>query len=384
VDLTPARTSQETTGGNSSTEPGTTIWRRPHFVRFAGPAKAPRTWKAAVADYCRGREADLVTPSYRKRTRATLEKVGEALEEAGLSCTPRNFGIRQADFVTRQLWPTASDRGPGFAGSTIRFRCFILNRFLSFYGGERTVGPAIRISHLQSLRRSSSFQRRALSQAEARNLLRAARRLGPFQGMMVALELSMGLRRSEVLRLKVENISREPASILGKGILGGRWREVPRSGLVVSLLPSVLEHRARVIQAAKGPDPGFLICHVIGGRTSPYSPSWTDTQCMVPAFKKAKLALPGNLHHALRRTFGRTLWQRGVPIETVGSLLGHQLLATTLLYLALDVEDKRLAVDALNGVFTMGGKLANNRIHRERGTGPTRLLGLRDSWQAGH
>lgn len=48
--------------------------------------------------------------------------------------------------------------------------------------------------------------------------------------------------------------------------------------------------------------------------------------------------------HTLRRTFGRNLWLRGIPIETIAELMGHSSTDTTRLYLGLNISDMRKAI----------------------------------------
>ncbi|MFH1578934.1 MAG: site-specific integrase, partial [Thermoplasmatota archaeon] len=48
--------------------------------------------------------------------------------------------------------------------------------------------------------------------------------------------------------------------------------------------------------------------------------------------------------HTLRRTFGRNLWLRGIPIETIAELMGHASTDMTRLYLGLNITDMRKAI----------------------------------------
>jgi len=48
--------------------------------------------------------------------------------------------------------------------------------------------------------------------------------------------------------------------------------------------------------------------------------------------------------HTLRRTFGRNLWLRGIPIETISELMGHASTDMTRLYLGLNLSDMRKAI----------------------------------------
>ena len=55
-----------------------------------------------------------------------------------------------------------------------------------------------------------------------------------------------------------------------------------------------------------------------------------------------------NLNHALRRTFGRTLWSKGAPLEVISDLLGLQDPKTTIRYLALRNDDMVSAMRVLD------------------------------------
>lgn len=49
-------------------------------------------------------------------------------------------------------------------------------------------------------------------------------------------------------------------------------------------------------------------------------------------------------NHTLRRTFGRTLYRAGIPIETISKLYGHDDPRTTIRYLGIDLDDMRSAL----------------------------------------
>jgi site-specific recombinase XerD len=72
---------------------------------------------------------------------------------------------------------------------------------------------------------------------------------------------------------------------------------------------------------------------------------------MAPVFRDAGVSAPGNLNHALRSTFGKTLWRNGVPIEKVSELMGHEDTRTTPRYLALSQDDMADAMRVLNRVL---------------------------------
>lgn len=52
-------------------------------------------------------------------------------------------------------------------------------------------------------------------------------------------------------------------------------------------------------------------------------------------------------NHTLRRTFGRTMFQAGVKLETIAKLMGHESTATTIDYLGLNMDDMSVAMLAM-------------------------------------
>ena len=51
--------------------------------------------------------------------------------------------------------------------------------------------------------------------------------------------------------------------------------------------------------------------------------------------------------HTLRRTYGRTLWKAGVPLETIKELMGHSSIETTIRYLGVRMDDMDDAMEKL-------------------------------------
>ena len=50
-------------------------------------------------------------------------------------------------------------------------------------------------------------------------------------------------------------------------------------------------------------------------------------------------------NHTLRRTFGRTMYHAGAPVESIGKILGHEGTTTTLQYLGINLDDMQSAMD---------------------------------------
>ena len=314
-----------------------------------------QAWDRCVEQYCRRRADEFTTLGYKRRTRTLLLKAGVALEARGLACHPSKFGLRQTRLIGNVLWPNVAPDRKGLASSTRRQWLSILNQFLMEYRPPVAFDYVTPFPGGLSDVRDRVVPRVALTRGQARRVLYEARRLGPIPYGIVAFELTMGLRRSEVLRLRVDQVNHRIINLLGKGWRGGKWREVPRSKLVEEALPELLRVRQKAVEGYTGEDTGHLFCHIWHKKMRPYSINWVDTMCMRPAFRAAGVNTPGNLNHSLRRTFGRTLWEEGVPIELISQLLGHERNITSMLYLSIDLKDKSRAMARVNRVFSTPG-----------------------------
>lgn len=333
-------------------------------------------WRRRVLAYCKSREIEPITDAWKKQIRRTLLRAGEELDRAGLVCNPRFFGQEQVNFLFGKVWFPKTKVGTGYADTTRSFYWIAISEFL------RRSGCTSRLYGKVFPRSAPQSPRQALTLPQARRVLKAARRRGWAARALVTFELSMGLRRKEVIGLSVGDVSPELTAFIGKGRNGGKRRELPTSEPVRKLLPRLLKKREkRLRKHGLQSETGPLLCHVRDGVVKGYSLSWAD-RTMRRIFDDVGVKQKGNLHHALRRTFGRLLWERGVPTDAVGDLLGHRSLETTRKYLALNIEDLRAAVSVLD--TTLSGSRGPIRIEPgrrwlEHVEPPDSLAGIRAS-----
>ena len=100
--------------------------------------------------------------------------------------------------------------------------------------------------------------------------------------------------------------------------------------------------------------------------------SWRVERILASALETQSARRASYLHHALRRTCGRTAWKNGVPIETVSRVLGHADGRRTMRYLAIDQDTTAQPLELLGRV------LRGTRIAEERGVrGPRRARSRR-------
>jgi site-specific recombinase XerD len=142
----------------------------------------------------------------------------------------------------------------------------------------------------------------------------------------------LGLRRSEVLNLEVEDVRLLDNVIIVRAAKGDKDRVLP-------LPPDLKDDLA-----------GF-----IGERTSGYLLLGRDgTQWKVSAFNRAfrrhlrTCGMDGHgiTPHTLRHTFATHLVAAGVPITIVGELLGHADIQSTMVYVHADMSSFRNAIAA--------------------------------------
>ena len=305
--------------------------------------EAARGWKEQVERYVEKRSRESLSSRHLRETRRVLTRTGELLEGEGLLCHPSRFGDQHLDFLLNGPWHPPSETAGGLSPRTRLYNVCVLNGFLKEHGNLLVERRRLRFPE------SPVRPRKALDPDQAQRLLEAASRRGIVPHAFVAFEMLMGLRRSEVLRISLADLGDEALKVHGKGRAGGKTRWVPYHSEVRRILPDLLAHRAEVMEGFRGGDPGRLFVHrTKSGTVRTWGLWYVDERLMRPVFEDAGIRMPWNLNHALRRTFGRTLWTKGVPLEVISDLLGHQDTKTTIRYLALRNDDMVSAMRVLD------------------------------------
>jgi integrase/recombinase XerD len=184
-----------------------------------------------------------------------------------------------------------------------------------------------------------------LTPAQAMQALELAEGL---ERMVIHLELELGLRRVEVIRMKVSGIKLGRLDVLGKGRQGGKPRTLAYHPHTIAELNHYHIIREGEINKARAKNPAVavpdaLLIYERGGELRPYQRTAIDKLVQNVA-KKLGVKFT---NHTLRRTYGRMLWLAGVPLETIMDLLGHSDTKTTILYLGLNMDDKADAMTKL-------------------------------------
>ena len=188
-----------------------------------------------------------------------------------------------------------------------------------------------------------------LTADQARALLEADKT--PLQEIVIHLELCLGLRHVEVIRLKVRDIddNDQVLQVWGKGPEGGKPRLIPYARDTAEAIKAWRGKRDELadIGRARYPvsfeDPGTFIVWSKAGRLYSYSEQGYGLDKVVTLPLSEALGFHFS-NHTLRRTFGRALFRANVPVPTIAAILGHESTDVTLRYIGVNLDDMRGAM----------------------------------------
>jgi len=258
-----------------------------------------------------------------------LRNMLRALWQNGYDANPRRIGQTEVDYLT----------GVHYAGrsqSYIAHNLSMLKQFLKWAGNKQI--EAIRWPVRTWARPNADW----LDDDVAMVAKSAA---AGIERILAHLELDLGLRRIEVLRLHVSDFRSGRLSsvhVLGKGRHGGKPRDLHWHPDTPAELEGYLKIRDAVVAKARAKDPsaedpGNLLVYERGGRILAYKKTALDN------FVKRLARRVGTdfSHHTLRRTCGRMMSRAEVSIENIAAVFGHTDTKMTMRYLGLDLEDQR-------------------------------------------
>jgi integrase len=314
-------------------------------------ARAKGSWNAHVLSFLHDKRAkDPVGESWLKRMRWELNRLPTLLSRVGYPArlrSPRDVSAEHIHALRSGLpWES-----PTFA---IHFQA--LRQFLRW--GRNPIALDKSLWRLPSVAPS---RRRWLTRDQLVALYAGARGI---EKVLIALEGFNGLRRVEVLRLRVKDVMEEEGClrVLGKGRHGGKWRNIPMQEEVRRVLRSQIRGRAA------------------DDRVVPYSSTGAD-QILFRAAERAGFPERGIRvsHHDLRRTFGRLANASGMNLVSLQGLFGHASPELSAHYIGLDLDELKVALDRLGSFLgplkrtPIGGSLEPPVLDR----GPRLRLGRR-------
>ncbi len=181
----------------------------------------------------------------------------------------------------------------------------------------RTFNMEDRIVKLPTLKRSNKLPV-VLNQSECRKLFKAGRILK--HRVLLSLIYSAGLRNKEVRNLKLADIDFERKTIHIRQTKYNKDRYIPLSDkIAIGLKKYILAYNPKVY---------LFNGKSIGSPLSARGVQWTLRQTLKRTNINKEVTV-----HTLRHSYATHLLEFGVDVHTVSKLLGHELLATTLIYL---------------------------------------------------
>jgi site-specific recombinase XerD len=165
-----------------------------------------------------------------------------------------------------------------------------------------------------------------LSQEEVARLIDSA--LTPFHRMILMTLYATGVRREELVRLKISDVDSERMIIRVQGGKGRKDRDVMLSPVLLTALRDYW--RGLRPKPSRWLFPGGT-CHSGDGHIS----TGTVWNACDQAAKRAGLKHKGLHPHSLRHCFATHLLEAGADLRTIQLLLGHHDLKETSLYLHL-------------------------------------------------
>lgn len=187
-----------------------------------------------------------------------------------------------------------------------------------------------------------------LTQAEAVALLKADK--SPIQAIVIHLELCLGMRRVEVVRLRAADVHSDEGYLIvnGKGPQGGKPRTIPYASGTLSVMNLAMRRRNEQIREALARNPiqtvpDNLIIWSKGGKLHAYSEEGYGIDKVVCEPLSEKMGFSFS-NHTLRRTFGRMMYRAGVEPATIAKILGHESTEVTLRYIGVDLDDMKNAM----------------------------------------
>lgn len=157
--------------------------------------------------------------------------------------------------------------------------------------------------------------------------------------LVIEILYSCGLRRSELMNLKINDldISRQLMKVKGKG---NKERYLPVSQQLLSRIQMYLRLRARAIEDVGSVDHTYVF---MTDKGEPLYPKW------VYNLVKAQLSLVTSIErkspHILRHSFATHLSDAGADLNAVKTLLGHASLAATQVYMHNSIEKLKKVYD---------------------------------------
>ncbi len=174
---------------------------------------------------------------------------------------------------------------------------------------------------------------------------------GPLEHMILALGGAMGLRRTEMIRMRVSDLNGSMAIIRGKGAgADGKMMKAEIPQLVRETLAEYLPYREELLSKFGDRSAGMLLINPFE-REMCRPLSVRGFQTVLDKLSEA--AGISFTSHGLRRMYAMNLSDAGVELDTIRRMMRHADVETTLrCYLHADPRKMQGAVSKVNGAFS--------------------------------
>lgn len=234
-------------------------------------------------------------------------------------------------------------REVGFAGlspDTVKWYIMLFGRYLRFNGNSVIDGMEL---HWQN---SDVHPGKDWLEREQAAVLMACDGYTVHERTALVLMLTMGLRRIEVLRLRVDGITDDGVIVCGKGHGGGKYRFVPYSKGARLQIQEMLRWREMQISDERDldpdyePDPELFLTQTRHPHHYNEAGTGFDKSILKGIREKSGVEFS---NHTLRRTFARLTYFENPTertLEILASILGHEDTKVTLRYIGVSEDEK--------------------------------------------
>jgi integrase/recombinase XerD len=305
-----------------------------HWLRFKGRYSKPveRPWASWLRDYLQ------FLRTHQGVSQSTLD-----LNAAnGQAFMEWQFGTGRAHWSRVQptdIWSFARHYVRGVKPTTGKSRLGYVRRFLKFVHLKGACGPELAAAIPKVAVGGGPPRPEILTRQQRRQLLASFRRNTP-EGKrnyaMILCMLDLGLRRGEVVGLRLQDIDWRARHLNVRVTKTGRGRQLPLPAHILQALREYVQGgRPQNVPV----DQVFLRHPHRSGY--PLSPSVVKAMVRL-AYRRCGFPPTWSGTHRLRHTFASRLHQRGVDMKPIADLLGHRRLDSTNLYTQVAVEALRV------------------------------------------
>ncbi len=229
----------------------------------------------------------------------------------------------------------------GYSESTIRLYLQMFGWFLKYAIGRDLYDEA----HIWFSR--GVIKRNFVTMDEFRKLWYVA---GPMERMILALGGAMGIRKQEMIELRLSDFNESAVTIRGKGPgPEGKVVQMEMPNLVHEALAEYLPFRTELLKYGDRSDDHLLVNPNSRDLGRPMTESCHQT-IVRKLSKKAGVYFTA---HGLRRMYATNLADAGLDLDTIRRMMRHSSIDTTLTcYILADPRKIRGAVDSVNSIFS--------------------------------